>query len=57
MTSNKNQETKKLTGTSADCPSTAYLFDWTECSKCILFDDCETKEDRDGCHFGVSEED
>lgn len=27
-----------------------------ECRKCIYFDDCETKEDRDGCYFGDNEE-
>lgn len=25
---------------------------WVNCNECIYFDDCETKEDRDGCYFG-----
>ena len=30
--------------------------DWTYCSECALFDDCENKESRDGCYFGEPEE-
>lgn len=26
--------------------------EWTQCKDCIYFEDCETKEDRDGCYFG-----
>lgn len=27
------------------------------CSQCIYWEECENKEDRDGCYFGVKEED
>lgn len=27
------------------------------CSQCIYWEDCENKEDRDGCYFGAKEED
>ena len=30
---------------------------WTPCSECIDFEDCEIKEDRDGCLSGTKEED
>ena len=30
--------------------------DWIPCTKCCFFEDCETKESRDGCHFGEPEE-
>lgn len=30
--------------------------DWLPCSKCAFFEDCETKESRDGCYFGEPEE-
>ena len=30
--------------------------DWTACKDCIYFEDCETKEDRDGCCFGEVED-
>lgn len=50
------KEIEKIKGTCAECPSDAYLFDWTECNKCMLFDDCNNKENRDGCHFGVDNE-
>ena len=26
--------------------------EWTRCEDCICFDDCDTKENRDGCYFG-----
>lgn len=26
--------------------------EWIHCSGCAYFEDCETKEDRDGCYFG-----
>ena len=29
--------------------------DWVPCTKCCLFEDCETKESRDGCPFGEPE--
>ena len=25
------------------------------CSECIYYDECENKEDRDGCYFGEEE--
>ena len=27
------------------------------CSQCVYWEDCENKEDRDGCFFGAKEED
>ena len=30
--------------------------DWTACKDCIYFEDCETKEDKDGCCFGEVED-
>jgi hypothetical protein len=27
------------------------------CSQCIYWEECENKEDRDGCYFGAKEED
>lgn len=30
--------------------------DWIPCTKCCFFEECETKESRDGCHFGEPEE-
>ena len=30
--------------------------DWIPCTKCYFFEECETKESRDGCHFGEPEE-
>ena len=29
---------------------------WTDCKECELFDDCEDKEDHDGCYFGETED-
>lgn len=29
---------------------------WTRCNECIYFEDCESKEDRDGCYMGDVEE-
>lgn len=29
--------------------------EWVECTKCIHFEDCDTKEDRDGCYLGETE--
>lgn len=29
---------------------------WVNCSECIYFDECEIKEDRDGCLAGEMEE-
>lgn len=26
--------------------------EWVECKNCIYFEDCDTKEDKDGCFFG-----
>lgn len=31
--------------------------DWTNCKECIEFEDCEHKENNDGCFFGTKEED
>ena len=31
--------------------------EWTQCKDCIYFEDCTTKEDRDGCYFGETLED
>ena len=28
------------------------MMEWTECKNCIYFDECENKEDRDGCYCG-----
>jgi hypothetical protein len=30
--------------------------DLTECKECIFFEDCEIKENRDGCYFGEVEQ-
>lgn len=27
--------------------------EWVPCKECVSFDDCEFKEDRDGCYLGV----
>ena len=32
------------------------MMEWTECKYCIYFDECENKEDRDGCYCGEMEE-
>lgn len=29
--------------------------EWVKCTKCIHVEDCDTKEDRDGCYFGETE--
>jgi hypothetical protein len=29
--------------------------EWVRCTKCIYVEDCDTKEDRDGCYFGETE--
>lgn len=29
---------------------------WVQCKECIYFEDCETKEDRDGCYLGDTED-
>lgn len=29
--------------------------EWVRCTKCIHFEDCDTKEDRDGCYLGETE--
>ena len=26
---------------------------WIPCSECVSFEDCEFKEDRDGCYLGA----
>ena len=31
--------------------------EWVRCTKCIYFEDCDTKEGRDGCYFGETLED
>lgn len=31
--------------------------EWTNCKECIEFEDCEYKENNDGCFFGTKEED
>lgn len=28
---------------------------FTMCSQCIYWEECESKESRDGCYFGVKE--
>lgn len=28
---------------------------WTSCKECIYFDECNEKENRDGCYFGMTE--
>lgn len=30
--------------------------EFVSCTECILFEDCNEKEDRDGCYFGEREE-
>ena len=30
--------------------------DFVICSQCVYWEDCENKEDRDGCYFGEKEE-
>ena len=30
------------------------MMEWTECKNCIYFDECENKEDREGCYCGES---
>ena len=30
---------------------------FTMCSQCIYWEECENKESRDGCYFGVINED
>ena len=32
------------------------MMEWTECKNCIYFDDCENKENYDGCYCGEREE-
>lgn len=29
---------------------------WTSCKECIYFDECHEKENRDGCYFGMTEQ-
>lgn len=29
---------------------------WTNCKECIYFDECNETESRDGCYFGMTEE-
>ena len=29
--------------------------EWVRCTKCIYVEDCDTKEDRNGCYFGETE--
>lgn len=29
---------------------------WTECTECIFFEDCDKRENGDGCYFGETEE-
>ena len=35
-----------------DITSCGNSAEWTQCNECIYFEDCQTKEDRDGCYFG-----
>ena len=28
------------------------IMEWIECKYCIYFDECENKEDREGCYCG-----
>ena len=30
---------------------------FTMCSQCIYWEECDNKESRDGCYFGMKEED
>ena len=30
---------------------------FTMCSQCIYWEECENRESRDGCYFGMKEED
>lgn len=30
--------------------------EWVSCSECIYWDDCEEKENVDGCEFGETED-
>ena len=30
---------------------------WTQCVDCIYYEDCENKEDRDGCYLGEEDVD
>ena len=32
-----------------------WIPNWVECGKCIYWEDCENKEDRDGCYLGEEE--
>ena len=36
----------------SDVTSCGNSAEWTQCKECIYFEDCQTKEDRDGCYFG-----
>ena len=27
--------------------------EWISCKECAYFEDCETKEDREGCYHGI----
>ena len=45
----KNFKLKLCTDTSESLEATA---NWIPCNKCCFFEDCETKESRDGCYFG-----
>jgi hypothetical protein len=29
--------------------------EWVECKDCIYFEDCDAKEEREGCYFGETE--
>ena len=29
--------------------------EWVRCTKCIHFEDCDTKENREGCYLGETE--
>lgn len=29
--------------------------EWVQCKDCVHFEDCDTKEDRDGCYLGETE--
>ena len=32
------------------------MSDFVICSQCIYWEECENKEDRNGCYFGVKED-
>ena len=37
-------------------PEPPKMGEWVQCKDCTNFEDCETKEDRDGCYLGDTED-